>query len=166
MYSTPVDVWAIGCVFAELLSGEALWPGKSDLDQLYLIRKTLGDLLPRHMTILSQNSFFQGMVLPEPTMLEPLERKIPNRYSTNELVLDFLNKCLDKDPMIRWTCEQLLRHPIFENFLFTVPQSNHEEYEKARRAQYEFMTRGQETEDTPQSQNETYTEDQAKRGKK
>ncbi|CAB3249438.1 unnamed protein product [Arctia plantaginis] len=166
MYSTPVDVWAIGCVFAELLSGEALWPGKSDLDQLYLIRKTLGDLLPRHMTILSQNSFFQGMVLPEPTMLEPLERKIPNRYSTNELVLDFLNKCLDKDPMIRWTCEQLLRHPIFENFLFTVPQSNHEEYEKVRRAQYEFMTRGQETEDTPQSQNETYTEDQVKRGKK
>jgi hypothetical protein len=48
-----------GCVFAELLSSEALWPGKSDLDQLYLIRKTLGDLLPRHMTIFSQNTFFQ-----------------------------------------------------------------------------------------------------------
>ncbi|XP_075983171.1 cyclin-dependent kinase-like 4 isoform X2 [Anticarsia gemmatalis] len=135
MYSTPVDVWAIGCVFAELLSGEALWPGKSDLDQLYLIRKTLGDLLPRHMTIFSQNTFFQGMALPEPTMLEPLDKKIPQRYASNELVLDFLNKCLDKDPMMRWTCEQLLRHPIFENFLFTVPHSDHEEYEKARRAQ-------------------------------
>lgn len=48
-----------GCVFAELLSGEALWPGKSDLDQLHLIRCTLGDLLPRHMTIFSQNTFFQ-----------------------------------------------------------------------------------------------------------
>lgn len=33
-----------GCVFAELLRGEALWPGKSDVDQLYLIRKTLGKL--------------------------------------------------------------------------------------------------------------------------
>ncbi|KAI8424798.1 hypothetical protein MSG28_006730 [Choristoneura fumiferana] len=63
MYSTPVDVWAIGCVFAELLSSEALWPGKSDLDQLYLIRKTLGDLLPRHMTIFSQNTFFQNTFL-------------------------------------------------------------------------------------------------------
>ena len=41
-YSYPVDVWAIGCVFAELLSGQPLWPGRSDLDQLYLIRKTLG----------------------------------------------------------------------------------------------------------------------------
>ena len=41
-YGPPVDVWAVGCVFAELLSGVPLWPGKSDMDQLYLIRKTLG----------------------------------------------------------------------------------------------------------------------------
>ena len=41
-YGPPVDVWAIGCVFAELMSGQALWPGRSDVDQLYLIRKTLG----------------------------------------------------------------------------------------------------------------------------
>ena len=44
-YSFPVDVWAIGCVFAELISGQPLWPGRSDLDQLYLIRKTLGIVL-------------------------------------------------------------------------------------------------------------------------
>lgn len=43
-YGPPVDVWAIGCVFAELLSGIPLWPGKSDMDQLYLIRKTLGEM--------------------------------------------------------------------------------------------------------------------------
>lgn len=41
-YGPPVDVWALGCVFAELLDGNPLWPGKSDVDQLYLIRKTLG----------------------------------------------------------------------------------------------------------------------------
>ena len=44
-YGPPVDVWAIGCVFAELLSGQALWPGRSDVDQLYLIQKTLGKRL-------------------------------------------------------------------------------------------------------------------------
>lgn len=42
MYGPPVDIWAIGCVFAELVRGEALWPGKSDADQLYLIRTSLG----------------------------------------------------------------------------------------------------------------------------
>lgn len=57
-YGTGVDVWAIGCVFAELIRGTALWPGRSDVDQLYLIRKTIGDLLPRHHTIFNQNEYF------------------------------------------------------------------------------------------------------------
>lgn len=41
-YGSSVDVWATGCVFAELLTGQPLWPGKSDVDQLYLIIRTLG----------------------------------------------------------------------------------------------------------------------------
>ena len=44
-----------GCVFVELVKGEALWPGKSDVDQLYLIRRNLGDLIPRHMQIFKVN---------------------------------------------------------------------------------------------------------------
>ena len=47
--------FAAGCVFVELVKGEALWPGKSDVDQLYLIRKNLGDLIPRHMQIFKVN---------------------------------------------------------------------------------------------------------------
>ncbi|XP_045537746.1 cyclin-dependent kinase-like 1 isoform X2 [Papilio machaon] len=140
MYGPPVDVWAIGCVFAELVSGEALWPGKSDLDQLHLIRCTLGDLLPRHMTIFSQNTFFQGMALPEPAQLQPLETRIPQRCANNELLMDFLKKCLDKDPVSRWSCEQLLRHALFENFMFSVPPPPHHDYEKARRGQVLFRS--------------------------
>lgn len=41
-YGAPVDIWAIGCVFAELLTNQPLWPGKSEADQLFLIRKTFG----------------------------------------------------------------------------------------------------------------------------
>lgn len=41
-YGSSVDVWAAGCVFAELLTGQPLWPGKSDVDQLYLIIRILG----------------------------------------------------------------------------------------------------------------------------
>ncbi len=41
-YGAPVDIWAIGCVFAELLTSQPMWPGKSDADQLYLIWKTFG----------------------------------------------------------------------------------------------------------------------------
>ncbi len=41
-----------GCVFAELVRGEALWPGKSDVDQLFLIRKTLGIVYRLYIYIL------------------------------------------------------------------------------------------------------------------
>ncbi|KAF8566801.1 hypothetical protein P879_06822 [Paragonimus westermani] len=43
-YGPPVDVWAIGCVFAEIITGTPLWPGSSDLDQLFLITRNLGEI--------------------------------------------------------------------------------------------------------------------------
>ena len=51
LHNNIIGVLDLGCVFVELVKGEALWPGKSDVDQLYLIRKNLGDLIPRHMQI-------------------------------------------------------------------------------------------------------------------
>ncbi|XP_062539033.1 cyclin-dependent kinase-like 1 isoform X1 [Armigeres subalbatus] len=116
-YGTPVDVWAIGCVFAELVRGDALWPGRSDVDQLYLIRRTLGDLLPRHLAIFNQNEFFKGITLPVPPTLEPLENKMPQRTLSNPMMMDFLKKCLDKDPAKRWSCERLVTHPYFEDYV-------------------------------------------------
>ena len=35
-------MWAIGCLFAEMLTGEPLFPGDSDIDQLHLITKCFG----------------------------------------------------------------------------------------------------------------------------
>lgn len=113
MYGPAVDVWAIGCVTAELMRGEALWPGKSDVDQLYLIRKTVGDLIPRHMQVFKANDFFAGVAIPEPESVEPLEKKLPKDMDSDGLA--FLKACLDKDPAKRPTCDQLLRHNYFGN---------------------------------------------------
>ena len=41
-YGKEVDVWAIGCLFAELLTGQPLFPGDSEIQTLFLILKTLG----------------------------------------------------------------------------------------------------------------------------
>ncbi len=38
-----VDVWAIGCLLAEMRTGDPLFPGESDIDQLYLISQMLGE---------------------------------------------------------------------------------------------------------------------------
>ncbi|KAH8021521.1 hypothetical protein HPB51_015917 [Rhipicephalus microplus] len=41
-YSTPVDVWSIGCIFFELITGKTLFRGDSEIDQLFRIFRVLG----------------------------------------------------------------------------------------------------------------------------
>ncbi|XP_078287158.1 cyclin-dependent kinase-like 1 isoform X2 [Rhinoraja longicauda] len=111
-YGPPVDVWAIGCVFAELTSGNALWPGRSDLDQLHLISKTLGDLIPRHQKIFSSNQQFRGVNIPEPDVLVPLEERFPH---ISAQALHLMKACLTMDPVERLSCEQLLQLPHLDS---------------------------------------------------
>ena len=41
-YSTPIDIWSIGCIFAEMVTKRPLFAGDSELDQLYRIFRILG----------------------------------------------------------------------------------------------------------------------------
>ncbi|XP_024133448.1 cyclin-dependent kinase-like 1 isoform X4 [Oryzias melastigma] len=110
-YGPPVDVWALGCVFAELQDGNPLWPGKSDVDQLYLIRKTLGDLIPHHQQIFRSNVFFSGVSIPEPDSTEPLEKRF---QGASPQALQVMKSCLVMDPSLRLSCEELLELPYFQ----------------------------------------------------
>lgn len=42
LFYRAVDVWALGCLLAEMLTGEPLFPGDSDIDQLYHIISKIG----------------------------------------------------------------------------------------------------------------------------
>jgi serine/threonine protein kinase len=41
-YSIPVDIWSVGCIFAEMAQGRPLFAGDSEIDQLFKIFKILG----------------------------------------------------------------------------------------------------------------------------
>ncbi len=43
-YGPEVDMWAIGTIMGELSDGQPMFPGDSDMDQLFLIQKCLGNL--------------------------------------------------------------------------------------------------------------------------
>jgi cyclin-dependent kinase-like len=45
-YGKEVDIWAAGCIMGEITDGEALFPGESEIDQLFCIQKILGKLTP------------------------------------------------------------------------------------------------------------------------
>nr|XP_060479115.1 cyclin-dependent kinase-like 4 [Panthera onca] len=112
-YGSSVDIWATGCVFAELLTGQPLWPGRSDVDQLYLIIRTLGKLIPRHQSIFKSNQFFHGISIPEPGDMETLEEKFSEAHPMS---LNFMKECLKMNPDDRLTCAQLLESPYFDSF--------------------------------------------------
>nr|XP_020769419.1 cyclin-dependent kinase-like 4 [Odocoileus virginianus texanus] len=110
-YGSSVDIWAAGCVFAELLTGQPLWPGKSDVDQLYLIIRTLALHTtcspPPLMAAERQTGAFQE------AQWETLEEKFSDVYP---VALNFMKECLKMNPDDRLTCAQLLESPYFDSF--------------------------------------------------
>jgi serine/threonine protein kinase len=41
-YSSPVDIWAVGCIMAELYTFRPLFPGNSEIDEIFKICSVLG----------------------------------------------------------------------------------------------------------------------------
>uniref|UniRef100_A0A3B3YBX0 Cyclin-dependent kinase-like 2 n=1 Tax=Poecilia mexicana TaxID=48701 RepID=A0A3B3YBX0_9TELE len=75
-YGKPVDVWALGCVLIEMLTAHPLFPGDSDLDQIYHIdidsysfintfSLPPGSLTAHHQELFYRNPVFSGVKLPE-----------------------------------------------------------------------------------------------------
>ncbi|XP_013419402.1 cyclin-dependent kinase-like 2 isoform X1 [Lingula anatina] len=115
-YGRAVDIWAIGCLLAEMLTGEPLFPGDSDIDQLYHIINCFGNLNQRQREIFQKNPLFAGMRLPEVKEIEPLKKKFP-RLSV--LALAFLKLSLQLEADDRPTCSQLLKHEFFQKDEFS-----------------------------------------------
>ncbi|CAG9325038.1 CDKL2_4 [Blepharisma stoltei] len=60
-YGKPVDIWAMGCILAELLTGLPLFPGDSDIDTLSLIMKLFGeDLTEKQINAFKRNPMYYG----------------------------------------------------------------------------------------------------------
>lgn len=115
-YGAAIDIWATGCLFAEMLSGEPLFPGESDIDQLYLILKAMGKPCARHQALMAKNSTLRGMAKPSSqTDLAGLHKMCQNWPQGS---IDFLISLLTMDPLVRPTSEELLKHKFFthDNF--------------------------------------------------
>ncbi|XP_071973323.1 cyclin-dependent kinase-like 2 [Engystomops pustulosus] len=109
-YGKAVDVWAIGCLVTEMLTGEPLFPGDSDIDQLYHIVKCQGNLTPRLQELFYKNPLFAGVTLPEIKEVEPLEKRYPK---LSPVIIDLAKNCLQIDPDQRPSCTTLLQHELF-----------------------------------------------------
>lgn len=108
-----MDIWAVGCLYCEMMTGEPLFPGESDIDQLFQIVRILGKLSSRHQILIMRNAMFRGMKQEQNTSLTQM---FPN---WNRDSIDFLIQCLKMDGNARPDTAKLLKHDLFvrDNFL-------------------------------------------------
>ncbi|TMW57594.1 hypothetical protein Poli38472_003519 [Pythium oligandrum] len=111
-YGKAVDVWSIGCMFAEISTGLPLFPGDSDIDQLYHIIRCLGRITPRQQELFKKNSLYIGVKLPQSSEKEPLDARFTH---FDKHAMDLLKQTIKEEPLDRWTCSELLNHPFFDN---------------------------------------------------
>jgi serine/threonine protein kinase len=110
-YTQSVDMWAIGCMMAELIDGQPLFPGESDIDQIYCIQKSLGPLIPLHQEILSKSKTFTGLKLPKIQNLESIEKRYSGKIE--KIAIDFILALIQLDPEKRLTADQAVQSPYF-----------------------------------------------------
>ncbi|PWN91441.1 putative Cdk1-cyclin-dependent kinase 1 [Acaromyces ingoldii] len=107
-YSTAIDMWSVGCIFAEMAIKSPLFPGDSEIDEIFRIFRTLGTpsdatwpgvkSLPDYKPSFPQ---WSGM---------PLTKAVPD---LDEAGIDLLRGMLVYDPAGRVSAKRCLDHPYF-----------------------------------------------------
>ncbi|XP_051147847.1 cell division control protein 2 homolog A-like [Andrographis paniculata] len=113
-YTNLVDIWAVGCVFAELVASKPLFDGTSNPAVMMSIGSIFG--VPTPADLKGASSYFDNKLgLYEPKNVEPrisLARLVPNLSRKG---LDLLQKMLCINPCRRITAANALRHPFFKD---------------------------------------------------
>ncbi|XP_034437881.1 cyclin-dependent kinase-like 5 isoform X4 [Hippoglossus hippoglossus] len=111
-YGKAVDMWSVGCILGELSDGQPLFPGESEIDQLFTIQKVLGPLPPEQMKLFYNNPRFHGLRFPAVNHPQTLERRYLGIIGGG--LLDLLKNLLLLNPTERFLTEQSLNHHTFQ----------------------------------------------------
>ncbi|PVF98924.1 putative glycogen synthase kinase 3 alpha [Serendipita vermifera] len=108
-YATSIDIWSTGCVMAELMLGQPLFPGESGIDQLVEIIKILGT--PTREQIKTMNPNYMEHKFPQ---IKPHPFSKVFRPRTPPEAIDLVSKLLEYTPSARLTAIEGMVHPFFD----------------------------------------------------
>ncbi|GJN16880.1 hypothetical protein PR202_gb03905 [Eleusine coracana subsp. coracana] len=118
-YGVGVDLWSVGCILAELLLGEPIFPGRTEVEQLHKIFKLCGT---------PSEDYWEKMKFPQPTF-RPYERRIAEKFKDLPTsILSLLETLLSIDPDLRGTATEALNSEFFRTEPFACEPSSLPQY--------------------------------------
>ncbi|KAF5952960.1 hypothetical protein HYC85_010904 [Camellia sinensis] len=109
-YTTAIDMWSVGCVMAELLLGQPLFPGESGVDQLVEIIKILGT--PTREEIKCMNPNYTEFKFPQ-IKAHPWHKVFHKRMPPE--AVDLVSRMLQYSPNLRCTALEACAHHFFDD---------------------------------------------------
>jgi mitogen-activated protein kinase 1/3 len=112
VYSKAIDMWSVGCIFAELLGRKPLFPGEDYIHQLQIICDVLGSPTDEDLHFVTSEKakrFMRSQRFKPKRPFSTIFRK------SNAKAIDLLEKMLVFDPAKRISVEEALAHPYMES---------------------------------------------------
>jgi dual specificity tyrosine-phosphorylation-regulated kinase 2/3/4 len=117
-YGLPIDMWSLGCILAELLTGYPIFPGENEQEQLACIMEIFG---PPEKHLIEKSSrkklFFDSLGKPRVTVSTKGRRRRPSSKTLQQALkcdddafLDFIARCLRWDPDRRMKPDEAMLH--------------------------------------------------------
>ena len=135
-YNEKVDIWALGCIMAELYNLRPLFPGKSEFDQIETIFKILGTSKFMEWNTGMELINKLGMIPPQYSGVN-----FKNLFSDiSEDALDFMELIFQYDENKRPSAEELLNHPYLINHRnnMNINNNNYNMQNKFRKIKRDF----------------------------
>uniref|UniRef100_A0A667X8Y4 Mitogen-activated protein kinase 4 n=1 Tax=Myripristis murdjan TaxID=586833 RepID=A0A667X8Y4_9TELE len=110
-YTKAIDMWAAGCILAEMLTGRMLFAGAHELEQMQLILDTVPVLREEDRQDLLQ-------VMPHSFILKEIVKKTLSELlpEVDAMAVDFLERILTFNPVDRLTAKSALSHPFLKQY--------------------------------------------------
>ena len=145
-YGLPIDMWSMGCILAELLTGYPIFPGENEQEQLACVMEIFG---PPEKHLIEKSTrrklFFDSLGKPRVTVSSKGRRRRPSSKTLqqalkcdDEAFLDFISRCLRWDPERRLKPEEALKH----EFITGVKKAPPSNASRVRQQQQHTQTNG------------------------